>query len=395
MNLSIGIGCSQRENVVHAAEEAAERAKEALGEGRIDLAIVLSTPHYSPGEVIPIIESGLNQTRIIGGTTAGIILPEALQRKGIAVVVFHSDTVRFQSFYATHLKLKNLKEAGNAFVKDTSTTFSQRDRKFLMFFFDGLLENMSQFISGIEKELGDYFPILAAGNSDLLSFSQTTQYHNNAASSASTCGAILGGDIDIYMSKRHGWKPLGKPRLVKKAKDNIIEKIGHEPALQLYEDFFKDNLGALKNDVFGKLNARYPLGILSRHKQEYLIRNVVDILEDGSLVCQDKVPVGSEIHLMIGNKNSCLQSAAQAAQDLKKQLGNAVPQLLLIFESTMRWQILKHSWAEEMKTITDVIGNDFPMIGMLTYGEIFKPGKLLQPGQNFLLSGNIMLMAIV
>ena len=39
---------------------------------------------------------------------------------------------------------------------------------------------------------------------------------------------------------------------------------------------------------------------------QYLLRNIIDILEDGSIVCQEGVPEGAEVHLMISNKDSCI-----------------------------------------------------------------------------------------
>lgn len=395
MNLKIGIGFSQHENVLQAAKEAAEQAKNKIAEERLDMVILLTTPQYPPNEVLPVIEDCLKNTRIIGGSTAGIIMNDGLKRQGIAIFAFRSDTIKFQTIYNSHLNLKNLTESGQLFVKEKGTTFGLKDKKLLLFFFDGLLENLSAFTEGIHHELGEYFPLMAAGNSDPFLFSKTTQYRDKTVSSNSSCGVILGGDVSACMACRHGWKPLGKPRLVKKSHNNIIEKIGNNPAIQIYEDFFKDNLGSLKNDVFGKLNARYPLGILTKHHQEYTIRNVMDILEDGSIACQDIVKEGSEIHIMIGNKSSCLQSAANAANDIKKSLNGRKPQCLFIFESAMRWKILKHSWHEELKIINDILGKDFPIMGMLTYGEIFNPGTLQHAGKNSLLSGNIMLMAVV
>ena len=395
MNLKIGIGFSQHNDTFKAAQEAAEQAKNKIAEERIDMVILLTTPQYSPSEALPVVEDCLKNPRIIGGTTAGIILNDGLKQQGIAVFAFRSDTVKFQTTHGLHLNLKDLKEAGTAFIKEQGGTFGQKDRKLLMFFFDGLLENLSSFTSGIHKELGEYFPIIAAGTSDQLSFSKTTQYHDQNFSSNSSCGVILGGDISACMACHHGWKPLGKPRLIKKSNNNIIEKIGNDPAIKIYDHFFKENLGALKNDVYGKLNARYPLGILTKHRQEYTIRNVMDILEDGSIACQDSVEEGSEIHIMIGNKGSCLQSTTNAAKDVKKTLNNRSIQCLFIFESAMRWRILRHSWHEELKIINAILGKDFPIIGMLTYGEIFNPGTLQHAGQNSSLSGNIMLMAVV
>lgn len=395
MNIKIGIGFSQEDNIVHAAESAAEQARRELGEDRIDIAVLLSTPHYPPQHILPIVESALNHTRIIGGTTAGIILNDGLKRRGIAVMAFHSDIVKLQAVHASHLNLKDIEEAGQAFVKDAGIPFGQKERRVLFFFFDGLLENMSSFIRGIEKEFGQYFPLMAAGTSDPLTFSKTIQYHDTVTSPFGACGIILGGETTVHMARRHGWKPLGKPRLVKKAKNNIIETIGNAPAFQLYEDFFKNNLGALKNDAFGKLNARYPLGLFTKTKEEYLIRNVMDILEDGSIVCQDEVPEGSEIHIMIGNKTSCLQSAMDTAQEIKNQIKKEKPKFLLIFESAMRWQVLRHSWKEEFKAVKNILGQDIPIFGMLTYGEIFNPGTLASAKKVSMLSGNIMMLAVI
>ncbi|MEW5894472.1 MAG: FIST N-terminal domain-containing protein [Candidatus Omnitrophota bacterium] len=395
MGLDIGIGFSQNENVFKASEEAAEEARANLDAKRIDLAIVMSTPHYSPQDVHPVIDNSLKQTRIIGGTTLGIILPDGLKRRGVAVILFNSDTVKLKPIHAQHLHLKDLKPAGQSFIRESGDQFGLRDQRFLMFFFDGLLENMSEFIHGVAMENGDFFPVLGGGCSDKLMFSKTYQYHDKEVSQKSASGVVFGGDISLFMSRRHGWKPLGKPRLVKQSRRNIIEKIGSGQAFHLYEEFFQNNLGFLKNDVFGKLNSRYPLGLFLKNKQEYVVQNVMDILEDGSIACQDTVSSNSEVHIMIGNKHSCLQSAEAAAQELKKNLDNRTPSFIFIFESAMRWQVLKQSWSQEFKIVTDILGKKCPVIGMLTYGEIFNPGILNYPGRKYLLNGNIILTAVV
>ncbi|HSV43245.1 MAG TPA: FIST N-terminal domain-containing protein [Candidatus Bathyarchaeia archaeon] len=396
MDLRIGIGFSQEENIVRATEIAAEQAKDQIGKKRIDLAILLTTPDYNPEEVIPIAASALNQTRIIGGTTCGIITPAGLKRHGISILAMNSDTIGIDPVHTDHLNLKNMEAAGSSFIHSSLSGFGQKERKLLFFFFDGLLENMSDFTKGIAKKAGVFFPTIALGTSDQFTFSKTHQYRDNCANTHSACGMVLGGDINFYMAARHGWKPLGRPRLVKKSKKNIIEQIGEAPAIQIYEEFFKDSLGSLKNDTFGKLNARYPLGIFTKHKEEYLLRNVTDILEDGSIVLQDEIPDKAEIHIMIANKASCLHSAVEAAEALKKQLGNQTPKGLLIFESAMRWRVLKHSWNQERAAIMHVLGKGFPIFGMMTYGEMFNSGTIVNaPGRNYLLNGNILLVAII
>ncbi len=49
----------------------------------------------------------------------------------------------------------------------------------------------------------------------------------------------------------------------------------------------------------------YPLGLYLEESRQYLLRNIIDILEDGSIVCHEGIPQGAEVHLMISNKESC------------------------------------------------------------------------------------------
>lgn len=395
MGLTVASGFSQHHDAIIAAKEAAEQARNKLSDERIDLILLLSTPNYDAKDVFASVKDSLKNFCIIGGSTAGIIMNDGLKQQGVAVFAFHSDSLKFQTINALHLNLKNLEESGSALVQQQMSAFGIKDRKFLLLLFDGLLENFSAFTRGIHSQLGAFFPIIGAGTSDQLLFSQTTQYHDRSPASKSSCGVIVGGDVSLCLSCKHGWKPLGKPRLIKKSHNNIIEMISGAPAFQIYEDFFKDHLGSLKNDPFGKISARYPLGTLTSPHQEYLLHNAIEVLEDGSIACQDVVNEGSEVHIMLGNKNSCLQSAGAAAKEIQHALKGRTPQCLFIFESAMRWQILKHSWKEEFKIIKQTIGDHFPMIGMLTYGEIFNPGTLQYAGKNSLLNGNIILLAIV
>jgi len=395
MDLEIYAGFSQHENAITAANEACAQALAKASPNHMTVAMLLTTPPYDPQTIADTVKDALPQIRIFGGTTAGIILNRNVYRYGVAVILFQSNAVKMMPVHALHLNLKDPEKAGELFVSDIARGFGQNERKFLFFLFDGLLENMSAFCHGIRKDLGDSFPIFAAGCGDALAFSRTTQYRDGQCDPHSACGMLIGGELSFHHAKRHGWKPLGKPRLVKRTRGNIIEQIGDAPAMQLYEDFFEDSLGALKNDVFGSLNSRYPLGIRRGADSEYCIHNVMDILEDGSLVCQDSVAEGSEIHIMIGNKNSCLQSAADAAEDLKRSLNGKTAQTILILESAARWQILKHSWGEEIGIVSAAFDDKIPVIGMLTYGEIFAPGNWRYPGRSGLENGNIVLLAVI
>ena len=84
----------------------------------------------------------------------------------------------------------------------------------------------------------------------------------------------------------------------------------------------------------------YPLGIYLEESRQYLLRNIIDILEDGSIVCHEGIPQGAEVHLMISNKDSCRNSAIEAAELVKASLGDRQAKLVLVFESLARHKIL-------------------------------------------------------
>ncbi|MCK5082934.1 MAG: hypothetical protein KAR31_08510, partial [Candidatus Omnitrophica bacterium] len=74
MTTHIGIGFSQSIDAETAAREAAFHSKTDLNADQIDIALVFSTIHYNPNETLPALRTILNEAKIIGCSTAGIIL---------------------------------------------------------------------------------------------------------------------------------------------------------------------------------------------------------------------------------------------------------------------------------------------------------------------------------
>lgn len=74
---------------------------------------------------------------------------------------------------------------------------------------------------------------------------------------------------------------------------------------------------------------------------------------------------------MIGNKESCLQAAELAAQDVKTQMHGRTPKLIFIFESLSRYRILGRSANAEIQKIREILGVNIPVFGMYTFGEVF------------------------
>jgi len=369
MPVTTSIGFSFEADGYTAAEEAVAQAKSNIPAQRYDLALVFSTPHYDPEEFLPVIFDSFEQTRVIGCSTAGIILPDRTEDRGIAVMPLSSETIRFDAKQITHIKLQEMRSAGRSLAKDCMTDFGFSYRKMFFFFIDGLNQNIPSFTEGIHDQLGKTFPIFGAGSSGDARFEKIFQFFQQKAQNDSAVGVMLGGSFQMGVSARHGWKPLGKPRIITDCSNNIIKTIDQEPAINLYKEFLKEEVQEFNRQPLSLINVRYPLGIPLGSHNEYLIRNTNQTLDDGSIVCQDKVTNGAEVHIMIGSKESCLLATQEAAEEVKVQLAGRKPQLILIFQSLMRHKLLGRASKEEISIIKKTLGDDIPLFGMLSLNE--------------------------
>lgn len=388
-----GIGFSQNQNGLKAAQEAADAAKRELHQERIDIAFVFLTAHYDPQEVLPVIAEILDHTKIVGSSTYGLILSETMEKRGIGVMAITSDDVIYETSSIEHLQLQDKRWAGKALAKSSVTDFGQKHRKLFLFFVEGMLEGISGLIDGIKDQFGTTFPLIGAGSSDDLRFESSYQIHKEKVLSHGAVGVLLGGRMQFGISCQHGWTPLGKPRVIDQIDGHIIKTIGGKKAIQLYEEYFGEEAQTLKAGSFGQINIRYPLGSYVPDINAYLLRNVVNVLDDGSVVCQDKVNEKSEVHLMIGNKETCLQATQKAAQDVKDQLNGEKPDFVLIFESLARYKIMGRAALQELRIIKDILGN-VPLFGMFSYGEIGTLNTTVNRPNSQLQNGSIIILGV-
>jgi hypothetical protein len=366
----IGIGFSKDPDTVKAAQEAAEQAKNNLHSSNIDLAIVLNTSHYNPASFIPIIYNQLKKPKLIGSSTAAILLNERIEKHGIAILLLYSDEVSFETGSVDNIHLQDLRAAGAQLAKAYENDYGKEHRKLLMVFADGLIQELSKMFAGISNHFHDSIAMMGAGSSDDFQFKRTYQYYNESVMSNAACAILFGGRVQIGTSCRHGWRPLGKPRVVNQAEGNLIKMIDNKPAAQIYQEYFNNTTETLRASSLAHLNTRYPLGTPLGSGREYLLRNVLNTLEDDSIVLQDSIPENKPIHLMIGNKDSCLQAAEMAAHEVKKQILGRTPKLIFIFESMARYRILGRAAETELELIREILGREVPIFGMYSFGEI-------------------------
>jgi hypothetical protein len=405
----VGIGISRQADIPSALEEAFWQAKTQLGEKKATLCLLFSSPEFASLSLLKTLHMYLPHTPILGASTFGIILNSHIYRHCLALCLIHSENSRISVAEVKDIKKKGALIAGQELGKKLLEDFKGEKRNFIMVFGDGLLEEGSRLILGLQEILGTSFPITGGSASDNLRFKQTYLYFNDELLTDAAVGILWGGKIVFNLSSRHGWKPLGKFRMVTESKGNIIQKIDNQPAVNLYKDYFAKDIAFLKKDL-KYISTLYPIGIYLEGEEEYLLRNILSIEEDGSLVCQGDIPNSSTVRLMIGTKDSCISASQQAAKELMKEVSFSTVMrkkidIIFIFNSASRYVLLRRLAEEELKIVQTALQRNtsdksiyqnlnIPMIGFYTYGEYAPLKALYYQGRSHFHNQSIVLTAL-
>ncbi|MFZ5801395.1 MAG: FIST signal transduction protein [Candidatus Omnitrophota bacterium] len=390
----IGLGFSEDKDPYIAAREACLLAKSRIKPERLDLTLVFSTVNYSNSEIIRGVFEVAAAPPLIGTSSAALILPQGIKRNGVAVLAVHSDEIRLGLGASEDIASQQERLHGNELAQGVVKNFGLHKRHLFMMLCDGLIENNSELIRGAQEVLGKSFPFMGGASSDDLSFSATFQYFNNRLLTKSAVGIMWGGEMTFGLGIKHGWRPLGKPRIATEVSGNILRTIDQQPAVRLYEDYFGREIQELYDSRLGHLAILYPIGIYAKGEEEYLLRNAIGLTREGHIVCQGEVPQGAEIRLMIGSKESCLNATKEAALEAKAGLSGKEAALVLIFDSISRRKLLGRDSDKEIAIVREVFGEYTPFAGFYTFGEIAPLKALDYQGQTYFHNETVAILAL-
>jgi len=103
----------------------------------------------------------------------------------------------------------------------------------VLLFPDGFAANISSLLRGLYNVMGPAFEYIGGGSGDNLRFYRTYQFTEEGISSDAVAAAIIRG-INFQVCLSHGWRPVGEPLMVTKAKGRKVYEIDGLPALKRY-----------------------------------------------------------------------------------------------------------------------------------------------------------------
>jgi len=369
MAIQIGIGLSTEKDTLQAAQAAARQAKSNIHAEKINLAIVFSSAEFAHSTVLKTISSLLGPIPMVGCSSLGIISSQGIFIHGIIILLLGlPEGIYINTAYVKEVSQKSIINAGEELGEKLLYGFKNIKRDLSVVFFGGLIKDESGFFFGLQERLGRSFPLAGASASDSLSFKRSYLYFDGQIYNDTVCAILWGGKLNFGLGVKHGWKPLGKPRYVTKSSGNTVYEIDAAPAVNIYKEYFVYDLNKLRREL-KRISVLYPIGIHLVGEEEYLLRNILSIEDDGALVCQGNVPEGSPVRLMIGTKESCLAATLQAVDEVKKGLQGKPCNFALVFDSVSRYILLGRQANKELEIIKERLGKDTPVVGVYTFGE--------------------------
>jgi hypothetical protein len=392
--MNVGLGFSQFEDPILAANEAIGQALTGLKNASATLAFIFTSIEFAHPLTLRTANNLLGEIPILGCSSLGIMTNRGVFKHGFAILLLSLNPQTFFNVAAVKDINKNTpllsgKELGNKLLYG----FKNIPRSLSIILSDKLITEGTDLINGLQQSLGKSFPLMGASASDNFENHKTYQYLNQEILSESCSGILFGGKFSFGFGTKHGWKPLGKMRCVSSSSGNVIQEIDGLAAVKLYEDYFAKNTLDLVKEL-RRISIYYPLGIYLPGEKEYLLRNIISIKKDGSLITQGDIPQNSRIRLMISTQDSRLAATAAACEEAKRSLGTQKLKFLIVFTSAARLSILGKQNDIELCVIKAVFGENTPLIGIYTNGEQAPLQSTNYLGQTYFHNQSIHILAI-
>lgn len=378
MRIEAAVGCcqgTQEEDSFAAGARAAGIALEKTN-GRADAVFVFGAIKYDQQAMIDGVNSVIPSAVLVGCSTDGEIVTDGYMEDSVSLLILNSDEYSFSVGYglnAHHDARKTAQDAVNMALDHLpegklSGGQTQRSAPTICFLFgDGTKANGVDLVKGARAMLGNEFNIVGGLAGDGFKFEKTYQYCNDQVITDGGVSLLITGDINVATGVRHGWTFIGSERRVTKAQGNVVYELDGESVFGIYEDYLGERAEELPGVAF-----EFPFGVIDENKQEYLRCPVGVDRESGTITFAGEVPVGATIRMTTGTTIDAIKAAREASEYALSELGQKglTPAVAFVFNCCARKKVFGRRTQKEIDAIQGILGENVPMIGFYTYGEI-------------------------
>lgn len=306
---------------------------------------------------------------IAGCSTSGEIHDNGVYDESIstAILRFEKSDIEVVTFDITNTSQSFL------IGKSIAESVKRDDLKAVFILSDGLLVNGSSLTQGIRSILDNDVVITGGLAGDGSDFKSTYVLKDGLPTTQCVSAvAFYGEDFVINYGSQGGWDIFGPERFITRSKDNILYEIDGQPALTLYKKYLGDQADKLPSS-----GLQFPLGISQKpFSKSQVVRTILAVNEDEkSMTFAGDIPEGWYAQLMRVNYDRLVEGAMTAGQLAKGEQTDTQKTLAIAISCVGRRLVLGERTEEEIEATHEALGNDMPLVGFYSYGEI-SPSKI-------------------
>jgi hypothetical protein len=371
-DLFVGVGKSSKEDSFKAGKEAASEALSKL-QRTPGVLIVFGSTCFDHRKLLAGIISVTDDIPMLGGTTAGEISTPGFSTQSVVIMALGSDKLSFTTGLGKNMS-KCEASCSKALVDNIREKASFKDALSLLIFPNGMGGDGVKIIEGLHSVLGTEFEIIGGYLGDDERFENTFQYYNGKVYRDAMPGLLVCGKKKFRtgVGVRSGFESIGNLFYCTESEGNVVKKFDNEGALDLYKEF----LGEERSRRLPGICLEYPFGLIDKKvsiagKEYFQLRCGLGVdHENSTITLAASIPEGSPLTLTTASRGDIINGARLAAEQAKNSLNGARPQAILMFSCVGRKLVLGRRTQEEVSAVKEILGENVPLIGFYTYGEI-------------------------
>jgi len=303
------------------ADESTARATEAVIDAvrersEPDVALLFITMHHrdDAGQILQRVQDELEPQALIGCTGEGVIGGEhEIEREpGMALMVGKMPGVRLRAFHVGGEAWRELFSDPRALLEHIGHSPETRA---VIGLGDPFTTPVTQLMQLLDQ-LAPTSPLVGGMASGGRSAGQCALLMNDQVLEDGFVGLSISGPAEVTTIVSQGCKPIGRPMIVTRARDNFIEQLGGRPALDVVREMIEqlppqDRALIRGGLLIGRAISEYRDTF---RRGDFLIRNLMGVSDqDQALAIGDRVKVGQTVQFHV-------RDAATADEDLQLML---------------------------------------------------------------------------
>ena len=362
---------SQHPIAANAVGEAAGEILERLdGEG-CDLAVCFASTHHVGAfeDIGPALRNILEPRVLVGGTAVAVAGGPHEIEENPALTVF---AARLDGATLTPVTLRVQETPDGAAL--TGWPSLDQSPGSLLLFADPFTFPVDAFLQRVNRDLPGLQIIGGLASSAGSPGGNRLVLDDRVVDEGAVGVFVDGGGIEVRTLVSQGCRPIGRPYVVTRSEQNLIEELGGKPAIERLQEL----AGAASEEERELLRRGLHVGlVVDEHKAEFsrgdfLVRNLLGADESsGALAVGEQVSVGQTVQFHV-------RDAGAADEDLREMLTGVDAEAALLFTCNGRGRHLFTVPDHDAGMVEKLLG-PIPLAGAFCAGEIGPVG-----GRNFL-----------